>query len=65
MTDNNAPTITIDGVTSNPGKPVSMLSLGCGCHPFANGHWTTGAVVFCEDCARPAYVTDTFHTWLF
>lgn len=61
-----APTITIDGVTSNPGHPVTMTELICGDHPILNGHNVkTGDEVNCPECQTPVMVVSTFETWVF
>jgi hypothetical protein len=58
-----APTITIDGVTSNPGQPVTMLALECGCFPIVDGHDIDTGDVY--TCGRPTTVTGVFKTWVF
>jgi hypothetical protein len=61
-----APTITIDGVTSRPGEPITFVSLICGDHPVLDGHNVTiGDEVNCTECNFPAMVTETFETWKF
>jgi hypothetical protein len=61
-----APTITIDGVTSNPGEPVTMTSFACGCFPILMGHNTEiGDTVECDDCDCFTTVKGIFPTWTF
>lgn len=66
MTENIAPTITIDGVTSRPGSPVSFVRLGCGCTEIAEGHgYAVGGDAACGECGVATFVESTFETWVF
>jgi hypothetical protein len=61
-----APTITINGVTSNPGEPVTMTSFTCGCFPILTGHDAeAGDTVECDECNCYTTVLTVFKTWVF
>lgn len=66
MAAETAPTITINGVTSKPGEPVTMTTLACGCHPILVGHGNqVGDTTECDDCNCFTTVTRIFPTWVF
>lgn len=61
-----APTITIDGVTSKPGEPITMTQFACGCFPVLLGHDVqTGDTVECDDHDCFTTVLGVFPTWVF
>jgi hypothetical protein len=65
MAATTAPTITIDGVTSRPGSPISMLALACDCHPVVEGHdLAAGDPVECEEHGVTTVIR-TLETWMF
>lgn len=65
MAAKTAPTITIDGVTSAPASPITMLGLACDCHPVVKGHdFAVGNAVECEDHGITT-ITGTLETWMF
>jgi hypothetical protein len=65
MAATTAPTITIDGVTSNPASPVSMLALACDCRPIVETHeLAVGEAVECEDHGVTTIV-GKLDTWMF
>jgi len=66
MTEATAPTITIDGVISAPGKPVSMVRLGCDCVSFWPAHgFIVGGAAGCGTCGIETTLVSTFETWVF
>lgn len=61
----NAPTITIDGVTSKPALPISMLELACECRPIHGAHGlNAGDAVDCEQHGETTVIR-TLETWVF
>lgn len=61
-----APTITIDGVTSKPGEPATMIEFSCGCYPILMGHNAkVGDTVECDDCDCFTTVLKAVETWVF
>ena len=66
MAETTAPTITIDGVTSAPGKPISMIRLGCDCVSIWPGHgYTVGGEAGCGTCRVVTTLVASFETWVF
>ena len=72
MSAETAPTITIDGVTSRPGEPVSMVHLDCDGYMIVPGHVAEGDMILCEDGPHEEKLPDlycvatgVFHTWTF
>jgi len=66
MAEATAPTITVDGVTSTPGEPVSFVALDCDCIEIAQGHgYTVGGAAACGKCGVATTVTGVLETWVF
>lgn len=63
---NQAPTITINGVTSKPGQPASMIHTECDCYPIIAGHgFTPGRAITCPDCQAVTWVINSMETYIF
>jgi hypothetical protein len=65
MAEITAPTITIDGVISAPGEPVSFAALGCDCIEIATRHgYTVDGDAACGKHGATT-VTGVLETWVF